>query len=152
MSDFEPFDVKLAKREVEAAHSQRDIALRDLEAARAELAKVKADINWCMKQGIIADFICHSDPAPAAAPGYVERPHPSDSDLVAWLNKNARVTLGERSFTIAFDHGGVDDQAQIPTPYNLRDLIGVCMALRGEAAAEPQPATAPADEGQLALI
>lgn len=151
MSDFEPFDTKLAKREVEAAQSQRDVALRDLEEARAELAKVKADVKWCMDRCIIADFIMHSDPAPASEPGYVERPHPSDSDLVAWLNKNARVSLGESSFVIAFDHGGVDADAQIPTPYNLRDLVGVCLALRGEVAVEPQPAAA-ADEGQLALI
>lgn len=120
------------------AEGRAEAAERERDKAKEELEKVKRDIGWTMDYLRIADIIMHSDDIPVGQdPSTHLKPDPEDTARLDFFNKFGRASLGNGSFCFAVDVSGIDD-AELPTPYNVRHIIDICRKANGQS---PAPAT-----------
>ncbi len=138
----ETYAEELVKRRIETAEALRDEAIRERDAALAELAKIKHDIQWTMGKLRIADIIMHTGSDESGEGRYRGplTPDPEDTPRMDWFNRHGRVSLGNGSFCVAFDYQSDIENAEVPTPYNIRHLLDLC---RKDLFAEPEPEPQP---------
>ncbi len=128
----EPVDeaglVKTANAERDAAFAARDHAIEEREKAVAELAKVRAAVEWTMGKLLIKDIIMlRSSELPAAEWGWLAGfgTDPEDTRRVAWINQHGRMSLGDSHILFALPHSFTGDDT-FPEVYNFRHFVDLC--------------------------
>jgi hypothetical protein len=120
---------------IAAAEDQRDRfearmnqAIKERDAAVAELAKVKADVQWTMGKLLVRDVMyMRGEEVPAAAEGWLPGwgQDPEDTARIAWLNEHGRLGFHEHNWLLAIPHSIVPQNESLPEIYNLRHIIDV---------------------------
>jgi len=138
-------EATLAKREANEAKKERDEAV-------AELAKVKADIQWMMGKLMMRDimFKCGED-LPCAADGYLEAmfADPKDAKRLDWINRHGRLGFHSHNLLIALPHMIDTNDATVPEIYTIRHFIDLCM-LSGKSKPPTTPAPSPSSPPSVA--
>lgn len=116
------------QREMDRLEAELERAKQERDAAVAELAKVKRDVEWTMGQTKISDVLFNSDQVPSAQDGWLPlwKPENADSDRLAWINQHGRTSLGQGVFLVILPHGGDVADETLPEPYNIRHIVDIC--------------------------
>lgn len=120
--------VKAAEAERDAAVSARERAIWERDAAVAELAQVKAAVEWTMGKLLIKDIIMlRSSELPAAEWGWLNGfgTDPEDTRRVAWINRHGRMRLGDSHILFSLPHAFTGEDT-FPEVYNFRHFVDLC--------------------------
>lgn len=125
--EFREMEVELGRAKYAA-----NVAIEERDAARAELAKVKADIAWTMDKLRIVDLfgLRGSEDIPATGEGYLPFDYdPEDTRRIEWVNAHGRVGAGQSGWHVALPCN-IDVDGRIPDPYNVRHIIDLARGVR----------------------
>jgi hypothetical protein len=134
------------EKRMETALRQAKEAVKEKDLAVAELAKVKADVAWTMKQLRIKDLMfMRGSNMPCAEEGWLPlNRDPKDTDRIEWINAHGRIGAGDAHWLVSIPHNIALDTAELPRPYNIRHIIDLSMGPsleneRGLATAPQRP-------------
>lgn len=124
--EFKSMETRLRQAEGKQAEAEKE---RD--AAIAELAKVKSDVAWTMEKLQIRDLMfMRGSKIPCAGEGWLPLfDDPKDSKRIEWINSECRIGAGNQHWLLSIPHNLNLDDAELPTPYNIRDIIDLSMKL-----------------------
>ena len=132
------YEDTMVERRIALAESRANALERERDAALAELAKVKADVKWCMEKGIIRD-VFGSAAATREDCGGPFADDGQDGARLEYLNGHARVWLGDGVFCLAIPHPGAVGDVTVPVPYNIRHILDICRGTWIQRAEDPTP-------------
>jgi len=115
------------ERQLNAATSKCDQAVRERDDAVAELAQVKSDIQWTMGKLLVSDLLYFQSGDPdiggAAQEGWLPLSYdPEDTNRIEWINKHGRIGISDHHISINLSHT-LTLEEKLPCPYNIRHWI-----------------------------
>lgn len=120
--------VKTANQERDIAISQMNQAVKERNEAVAELAEVKAAVQWTMGKLLIKDVLfMRTDEMPAAAEGWLNGFgfDSEDTRRVAFINKHGRMRIGDNAIIIALPLEACVENETFPEIYNFRHFVDI---------------------------